>query len=105
MGGTGYDEGGYITIDSSGSIYITGYTYSSNFPTTTGAYDTSFNGNVSYSDVFVSKMNNSLASLLASTFLGGTSVDQCSSIAIDSDGNVYLAGFTYSSNCPTTTGT
>ena len=87
-------------IDSSGNVYVTGYTYSSDFPTSTNAYDTSYNNS---GDAFISKLNSNLTSLLASTFLGGSSSDSGNSIAIDSDGNIYITGKTTSSNFPMTT--
>jgi uncharacterized repeat protein (TIGR01451 family) len=103
LGGTS-DEYGYdITVDSAGSAYLTGVTYSMNFPTTAGAYDTVYNGNYS-GDAFVTKLNSTGTALDYSTFLGGTSAEQGNSIAIDSSGNAYVAGPTYSSNFPTTAG-
>ncbi|OGV97821.1 MAG: hypothetical protein A2W53_04615 [Nitrospinae bacterium RIFCSPHIGHO2_02_39_11] len=100
VGGNDFDVASAI-IASSDSIYITGWTYSSNYPTTSGYYDTSHNG--SY-DVFISKLSSDLTSLLASTFIGGVNMDFANTITADSLGNIYIAGFTNSSDYPTTTG-
>ncbi len=101
LGGNSNDYGKSIVLDGGGNVYVTGETVSPNFPTTAGAYDTAGNGRW---DVFVSKFNSELTSLLASTFLGGISNDYGKSIAIDAGGNVYVAGTTHSTDFPTTAG-
>jgi len=102
FGGTNLDEGYDIAIDSSNNAYLTGYTESNNFPTTVGAYDTTFNGG--YFDVFVVKLNSSGTTLNYSTFLGGSDDDYGNAIEVDNSGNAYLTGYTYSTNFPTTSG-
>ncbi|MBI2469834.1 MAG: SBBP repeat-containing protein [Planctomycetes bacterium] len=99
LGGLSSDYGYSIAIDSKGNIYVAGYTEASDFPTTTGAYNVSYN----YSDIFVTKLNGDLSQVLASTYLGGSSEDYVRSIAIDSCKNViYVTGQTLSSAFPTT---
>jgi hypothetical protein len=105
IGGDDFDRmdlGHISTLDGSGNLYVTGETYSTNYPATSGAYDETYNGGTS--DVFVSKFNNGLSTLLASTFLGGSDRDMCMSIVLDGSGNVYIAGQTESSNYPTVSG-
>ncbi|MCC7431558.1 SBBP repeat-containing protein [bacterium] len=103
LGGSGEDSGFSLSLDGSENCYVTGYTYSTNFPTTAGAYDTSHNGG-NYYDAFVTKLNSSGSSLVFSTYLGGSSDDYGSSLSVDGSGNCYVTGYTYSSNFPTTAG-
>ena len=100
LGGYNTDHGMFLTLDKSGNVYVTGDTWSTSFPTTNGAYDTS----LSDGDAFVSKLNSGLTSLLASTFLGGNSIENGASLAIDKSGNVYVTGATASVGFPTTNG-
>ena len=89
LGGGDTDAGFDIAVDAAGETYLTGNTYSSNFPTTAGAYDTTYNG--SY-DVFVTKLDASGAALRYSTYLGGNSDDYGSGIALEGAGSAYLTG-------------
>ncbi|MCK4444589.1 MAG: SBBP repeat-containing protein, partial [Thermoplasmata archaeon] len=99
-----HNEYGYaIAVDSTRAAYATGFTYSTDFPTTVDAFDTSYNGGGA--DAFVSKLDESGSSLLYSTFIGGEDGETGSSIAVDSSGNAHIAGHTYSVDFPTTPGT
>jgi Beta-propeller repeat len=97
LGGSGDDNGYGIAIDGSGNAYVSGETSSANFPTTVGAYDTTKNSNT---DAFITKLNPSGTALVYSSYFGGSGVDYANSIAVDSSGNAYLAGFTNSTNLP-----
>lgn len=100
LGGVGGMNSAFdLTLDSAGNIYITGYTDASGFPATSGAYDESFNGG---SDVFVAKLSNNLSTLKASTFIGGKNSDHSAAMALDSNGNVHVVGYTTSYNFPVT---
>ncbi|MFN7948652.1 MAG: hypothetical protein U0Z53_25080 [Blastocatellia bacterium] len=92
-GETGY---GIAVLD--GYAYVTGVTASTNFPTTAGAYDTSQNGS---NDAFVTKLSQNGASLMYSTFLGGSSADYASSITVNCGGEAFVTGQTSSSGFPT----
>jgi hypothetical protein len=92
-----------IAVDNNGNAYVAGYTTSSTFPTTPGAFDTTYNGG--YYDVFVSKLSASGSALIYSTYLGGIVDDVASYLAIDSSGNAYIVGYTNSTTgFPTTAG-
>ena len=100
LGGTGTDCGNGIALDTAGSAYLTGNTYSADFPTTPGAFDTTYND---ASDVFVTKLDANGAALGYSTYLGGSdNIDSGRGIAIDSAGSAYLTGNTASHDFPTT---
>jgi hypothetical protein len=97
LGGRSYDEGNGIAVDSSGNAYVTGYTYSTNFPTASAFQASKGAG----SDVFVTKLNATGSALLYSTFLGGSGEEIGRGIAVDSSGNAYVTGTTLSINFPT----
>ena len=92
-----------IAVDSSGAAYVTGQAGSADFPTTAGAFDTSFNGGL-FGDVFVTKLDPTGSGLVYSTYLGGSNNDQGFGIAVDSSGAAYVTGSTESTNFPTTAG-
>jgi uncharacterized repeat protein (TIGR01451 family)/uncharacterized repeat protein (TIGR02543 family) len=99
LGGSGNDYGQGIAVDGSGNAYVTGYTLSADFPTL-NQYQTDQTG----TDVFVTKIDTAKsgnASLVYSTYLGGNDEDIGNGIAVDSGGNAYVTGFTWSTNFPT----
>jgi Beta-propeller repeat len=108
LGGTGNDGALSLTVDATGNAYVTGYTDSTNFPTTPGAYQKNIAGQMnqytkSYPvDAFVLELNPTGDHLIYSTYLGGSSMDAAYGIAIDGSGNAYVTGYSYSSNFPVT---
>ena len=90
LGGSLYDAGYSIAVDSSNNVFITGGTNAggTDLPTTGGAYDTTHNGQ---RDAFVAKFNSTLTTLSAATFLGGD-LDYGQSIAVDGSDNVFITG-------------
>jgi hypothetical protein len=97
------DYGHAIAVDSTGAAYITGLTYSADFPVTKGAYQTTnlAAANSTYTG-FICKLNPAGTALVYSTFMGGSDTDDPLSIAVDASGDVYTAGATFSTNYPTT---
>ena len=118
-----------MVVNSSNELFIFGTTSSLNFPTTSGAYQTSFNGGTYYgvgglgvtfnngSDIFVSKLSTDGGSLLSSTYIGGSENDGLNihvpinknyadevrgEIDIDKNNNVYIATCTKSTDFPVT---
>jgi len=100
LGGSGDDSGTSIAVDSSGNAYVTGYTSSIDFPTMNPLQPTYAGGSGSL-DVFVAKLNSTGSALVYSTYLGGSNYDSGTSIAVDSSGNAYVTGYTYSTDFPT----
>ena len=99
LGGSAQDQGNAVAVDSSGNAYVTGFTLSSDFPTAS-AFQASNNA-TTYGTAFVAKMNSAGSALVYSTYLGGSTMDSGAGIAVDSSGNAYLTGATWSSNFPT----
>ncbi|MFN3599226.1 MAG: SBBP repeat-containing protein, partial [Aquificaceae bacterium] len=90
-----------IAIDSSGNVYVAGGTHSDDFPNTNGGAQSNSSGGW---DAFVAKLNSGLTNITQATYLGGSDWDLANAIAIDSSGNVYVAGWTNSTNSPGTSG-
>jgi hypothetical protein len=104
LGGIGWDDGIRITVDSAGNAYVTGATYSTDFPITAGAYQTICdhgNNCGTNGDAFVAKLNPAGSALIYATYLGGSGQDFGGGIAVDGEGNAYVAGFTLSTDFPT----
>jgi hypothetical protein len=105
LGGSDLDGATAIAVDAAGAAYVTGMTNSANFPTTRGAFQTTFGGsggesNFVAGDAFALKLDPS-GQLVYSTYLGGSSDESGFAIAVDAAGNAYIAGATFSTNFPT----
>ena len=94
LGGSGIDLGEGIALDSDGNAYVTGNTFSPNFPTANPNRDAIGGG----SDAFVTKLNPTGDGILYSTYLGGNNDDFGEDIAVDASGNAYVTGNTDSNN-------
>lgn len=97
LGGTNREDGASVAIQDDGTVIIAGCTNSPDFPTTSGVYDTTHNGNY---DFFISKLSADLSSLIESTYLGGSQNDSYPDIALTPSGNLIIGGTTASSDYP-----
>jgi len=95
LGGSGDDRGFSVALDASGAVFMTGDTYSTDFPSS-GGFDTTLGGT---EDAFVAKVSNAGA-LLWSSYLGGSALDFGGAIAVDPSGNALLAGTSTSTDFP-----
>jgi hypothetical protein len=100
LGGSGEDSGWGIAVDGAGMAYVRGQTASANFPTTSGAFQTTLHG---AQDNFVTKVSADGSGLAYSTYLGGNGVEgMYGSIAVDASGAAYVTSLTTSADFPTT---
>jgi hypothetical protein len=105
LGGSRVDAAYDIVLDDEDNAIISGHTDSPDYPTTSGAFDRTYNGGAYPSgDVFASKLDATGASLLWSTFVGGALDEVAYDIRDDEAGNVVLVGFTDSADFPTVPG-
>ena len=97
-GGDSAEFGQAITVDSAGNAYVTGNTFSNDFPTVNPIQATEGGGST---DAFLSKLNAAGSALVYSTYLGGNDNDSGEAVEVDSSGNAYVGGDTFSPNFPT----
>ncbi len=98
LGGGGEDAATGIALDSAGNAYVVGSTHSTNFPTTSGAFQTASAGN---GDAFLTKLSPTGASLVYSTYLGGAGRDYGYAVGVDGSGDAFVTGSTQSTDFPT----
>jgi hypothetical protein len=96
LGGSAEDEASAIVVDRNGTAFVTGSTFSPDFPTV-GALDNSYNGE---GDAFVARVAASGRALKYSTYLGGKAADAGSAIALDASGEAFVTGQTSSADFP-----
>jgi len=99
IGGSSTDEIRGLALAPSGEVWVTGRTYSSDFPVTPNALQTA---NAGTPDSFVSKLDANGRTLLFSTFCGGASYDEGTAVVLDAAGDAYVTGWTMSTNFPVT---
>jgi hypothetical protein len=111
LGGEDLDRLGGMVLDSEGVVYIAGSTRSINFPTTPGAFqedfvgeilgcEVPFGGRYNCDDVFVTKLGTDGSGLLYSTYLGGNTIEEGRDLALDEQGRAHVIGFTTSPDFP-----
>ncbi len=101
VGGSALDNAAAVAVDPSGAAATAGLSNSGDYPTTAGAFDPSHNGAF---DVFVSRVDSTGTSLVYSTFIGDTSTDGATGVAVDTTGAAYACGWTTSPGFPVTAG-
>ena len=100
LGGSAAEQGLGVAVDSQGNAYVTGSSNSTDFPLAAPFQGTKD----AFEDAFVLKLNPAGTGLVYSTYFGGNGSDVANSIAIDLQGNAYIAGLTGSGGFPTTPG-
>lgn len=98
LGGGDWDEAYNIALDDDNNAYLVGSTWSDDFPVTAGAYDRTING---ARDIFVAKLSADGTNLEYATYMGGTGQESARALALDSQNNAYVTGWTTSDDLPT----
>ena len=98
VGRNGNECAADIAVDGDHAVYLTGYTYSTDFPTTEAAYDRVKGGDYRFTDAFVTKLG---SSMIYSTYLGGYRTDETTGIVVNPQGQAYITGFTDANDFPT----
>lgn len=93
LGGSTQDLGRSVAVDATGKIYVTGVTYSPDFPMAGNSLQPAYAGD---GDVFVAELDPGQGTLVYSTFLGGLGTDEAKKILLDAKGRVVLTGYTLS---------
>ena len=101
FGGSSNEGASAVRVDADGNAWLTGGTSSFDFPVTGDAADATLNG---MADAFITALSADGSTLVYSTYLGGTQSESGADLALDSTGDVYIAGHTYSVDFPTTAG-
>ena len=100
FGGTTEDQAWAMARDASGSLYLTGFTKSADFPVV-NAFDDTYGGGLEGFDSFVAKLNSTGTELVYASYLSGTGDEYGTSITADASGNAYIVGHTLSADFPT----
>jgi hypothetical protein len=100
LGGAGFDDASNVAAGADGSMYVSGFTASLDFPSSPGAFDPTGDGS---GDGFVSKFDAD-GSLVYSTFIGGSASENATGLAVDAAGSAYVTGWTDSTDFPATPG-
>ncbi len=98
IGGTDWETAYSLELDQNNNVYLAGFTWSADFPATTGAYDESINGS---RDIFVARLSADGTNLDYATYMGGTGQETATALALDSQNNAYVTGWTNSDDLPT----
>ncbi len=99
FGGISADNASDIVVGTANDIYVVGRSFSFSLPGYQNGYQKTPKGNM---DMFVTRLYSDLSGVLATTYLGGSGVDAAEGLAQGTDGSVYIAGITKSSNYPVT---